>query len=268
MATHAANKQRIDKNLKGGYDLVVYGDETTEEWNGLWYNKPSPNGKEISRYWNSTFTGDGGGQFEGLALGIAGDSAPNLIWRLQHGELVNNAKVYWILVGMNDLDKGGCSEEAVTFGILRAAEEISYHNPESVVVIQGILPRSSNKDGSLTAKGHHKHLFHKHHTAEEEAAQARKEFLLWPSIKDINHELEAFCEKNEHFVYFDADKLFLGSQQNAHYKGEMKVMHDLLPDYVHLSVEGHKVLGQAMLEELQRIIYDDDERTDIEDGNS
>ena len=221
----------------------------------------------MRRFWDETFTTEGGSQFEGLALGIAGDSTANLIWRLQHGEMVQGAKVYWILAGMNDLDKGGCSEEAVTLGILRAAEEIGYHNPDSIVVIQGILPRSSNPDGSLTAKGHHKHLFHRHHTAEEEAAIARRDFLLWPSIQDINKELAMFCEKSDKFVYFDADKLFLGRQQNAHYQGQMKIIKELIPDNVHLSVEGHKVLGKAMFQELERIIFDDDEKNDIEDPN-
>lgn len=229
-------------------------------------NMQARSGKQVSQYWNETFTLDGGSAVEGIAMGIAGDTTANLIWRLQHGERVDNAKVYWILIGMNDLDKGGCSEEAVTLGILRAAEEISFHNPDSVVVIQGILPRSSNPDGSLTAKGHHHGIFHKHHTAQEEAAQARKDFLLWPSIQDINRELAAFCEKNEHFVYFDADKLFLGRQTNSHYQGETKIIRDLIPDNVHLSVAGYKVLGQAMFDELQRIILDEDEENDIEGG--
>jgi hypothetical protein len=37
-------------------------------------NLPNAGGKKIQKYWNETFTSDGGGDIEGLALGIAGDS--------------------------------------------------------------------------------------------------------------------------------------------------------------------------------------------------
>lgn len=44
---------------------------------------------------------DSGGDYDGLALGIAGDKSPNLLWRLQHGEMPKNlkSKVFWLLIG-------------------------------------------------------------------------------------------------------------------------------------------------------------------------
>jgi hypothetical protein len=73
LAAHEANKQRITQNTK--YDVVFLGDETTEGWNGRWMNMPIPReSKQILNYWNKTFTKEGGGNLEGLALGIAGDS--------------------------------------------------------------------------------------------------------------------------------------------------------------------------------------------------
>jgi lysophospholipase L1-like esterase len=266
LPAHEANKKRIQQNVD--YDVVFFGDETTEEWNGYWYNKPSQDGHLIRKYWNETFTSAAGGELEGLALGIAGDSTANLLWRMQHGELPQslNSKVFWLLIGTNDLSRGGCSEEATVLGILRTVEEIAFSNPGSVVVIQGILPRSSRQNGSLEkVGGRAHHLFEWHHSETFKANQARRHFLLWPSIQKINQQLATFCKEHDHLVYFDVDSLFLGTLGNDHYTAKsQQIVSDLMPDYVHLSVEGHRVLGNAILRELQRIIFEDDERNDVE----
>lgn len=72
MAAHEANKARIKPDVR--YDVVFLGDETTEGWNGRLLNLPFSGGKKIQNYWSETFTIEGGGDIEGLALGIAGDS--------------------------------------------------------------------------------------------------------------------------------------------------------------------------------------------------
>jgi hypothetical protein len=349
-----------------------------------------------------------------------------------------NPKVFWLILGTNDLALGMCSEEVVTLGIMRVAEELHHLYPDSIVVIQGILPRSNHPDGTLEGKitkyaerpgithgdnggdnnknknkmggkmprkffngknkvdpekgvepetnpnggrrsllqdshNNHQHhvddkdrasyynpmdqfldnyldhyddpaftsqlmndywgppmtenrdLFyndddgHKDSTArrrlqdlttrtagaianedkddEEEGAQKTSggsvistpqkpltyddsgkllpkemkaplpkfEFYLWPSIRAINTELEGFCAKHEHFVYFDVDELVLGSIGNQHYRaGPKQIIKELMPNYVHLSFMGHKVLLDVLSEELKRIIYDDDEENDVE----
>lgn len=57
-------------------DVVFLGDDLVEVWNGLGLNVPvgRPNGAEIQKLWNATFTKAGGGKLDGLALGIMGDS--------------------------------------------------------------------------------------------------------------------------------------------------------------------------------------------------
>jgi lysophospholipase L1-like esterase len=177
------------------------------------------------------------------------------------------SKVWWLWIGTNDLARGGCSEEATVLGILRAAEEIVYHNPDCVVVIMAILPRSSRADGSLEPKRPHRvdHFFSKN-TEEQEVERARREFLLWPSIQAVNAELKSFCEKHDYLIYFDASAFFLGSVGNEYFKGhKQEIMGDLMPDYVHPSYHGYKVLGDAIHDELQRIILDEDEENDIEE---
>jgi hypothetical protein len=42
---------------------------------------------------------------DGITLGIAGDTSPNILWRIMNGEMPNdfNPKVWWLVLGMNDL---------------------------------------------------------------------------------------------------------------------------------------------------------------------
>jgi hypothetical protein len=171
------------------------------------------------------------------------------------------------LVGTNDLGRGGCSEEATELGILRVAEEIHYSHPDAVIVIQGILPRSSRPDGSLSPGSYRNSLFGTGNKATT-AGQALKKFLLWPSIQNINKQLEEFCAKHEHLVYFDAASLFLGRMGNAHFSGNSdQIVTELMPDYKLISPDGYRVLGAAIHAELQRILFDDDETNDIEPGS-
>lgn len=102
------------------------------------------------------------------------------------------------MIGANDLAITQCSEEAVVVGILRLADEIKIKFPEAVVVVQGILPRSSYSDGHLKSV-----------TTEGDPggdAPKKKEYFqidhypLWPSIQMINKEIEKFAAKHEHLV--------------------------------------------------------------------
>jgi hypothetical protein len=216
-----------------------------------------------------------------------------LLWRLQHGEMPDNlqAKVWWILVGANDLALTMCSEDVVTLGILRVAEEIAFHHPDAKIVIQGLLPRSNHIDGSLhitnAKKGstfrhnnnakHHK-PYHKNNIwgyrtdtatvpneigtktsnaviqAQEQAKQPYFDYYIWPSILAINNELKGFCEKHsDRFIYFDADDLFV---ETVYLPGEeeRRVIKKLMPNAILLSYEGHQVLMDAVKNKLLDIL--------------
>lgn len=77
--------------------------------------------------------------------------APNVLWRLLHGEMHKdlNPKVWWLVLGTNDLAVGQCSEEIVLLGVLRVIEEIVSKKPNAHIVVNSILPMTSNKDGWL-----------------------------------------------------------------------------------------------------------------------
>jgi hypothetical protein len=183
----------------------------------------------------------------------------NLLWRLQNGEMSQTLqpKVWWILVGSNDLAQGMCSEEAIILGILRLADEIALVRPGSVVVIQGLLPQTHHPDGTL-GRTRQKRKFHSTHKVKQYVKS--DEYPLWPSIEVINKELERFCAKHEHLVYFDADSIFVGSMGNENYQSSKKViLQELMPDFAHLSIKGHEIFLKVIAKELNRIIYDNDE---------
>jgi hypothetical protein len=174
------------------------------------------------------------------------------------------------LIGANDLLLGQCSEEAIILGILRLADEIAMQRPGSVVVIQGLLPRSSFGDGQLSQSHVKSTLFHRH--SHQNVYYTQDHYPLWPSIKLINEELEKFCEKHDHMVYFDTSALFFGSLGNEHFQSSEKtILKELMPDYAHPSVKGYEILAKVMGKELNRIIYENDEEnhkiTANEDSN-
>lgn len=175
------------------------------------------------------------------------------------------------MTGVNDLVRGGCSEEVTVLGILRLADEINFSNPNSVIVIQGILPWSEHSDGTLTPPKTKKaqHLFGRDKSGKAQAYKSIKSALrnagLWPSIQRINGELAKFCAEHKHLVFFDASKLFLGTMGNDVYQSKDEhIITALLSGGKKLTSEGYRVLGDAVKEELERIIYDDNEENDVE----
>lgn len=57
------------------WDVVLLGDEFVQDFTGRILNQPTADLKNVYKYWNATFTLDGGGEsVDGVALGISGDS--------------------------------------------------------------------------------------------------------------------------------------------------------------------------------------------------
>jgi len=133
---------------------VFLGESVVEAMDGRWLGKKMPStaprgeGQEdakvqsIDKIFEKNFRKDKGGKVEGLALGIAGDSCTNVLWRIQHDEMPSdfNPKVWWVVLGMNDLTRMQCSEEIVVLGILRVVEEIHLRKPDARIVINSLLP--------------------------------------------------------------------------------------------------------------------------------
>lgn len=110
---------------------------------------------------------------------------------------------------------------------------ISMHKPNSVVVINSILPRPS------PAKTKH---------------DKRKGLDLWPYIEAVNRQLQKFCENhNVTFSYFDANQLFL-TEKVTKGNTKMTVRQNLISDGTHLTLAGHKVWGTAIVSTVKHLM--------------
>lgn len=241
-----------------GLDVVFIGDSITEQRQGTSHGEHVEDYVSIKEVFDKTFTKEKGGDFDGIAMGIAGDTAPNLLWRLMNGEnpFGLEPKVWWIHVGINDLSLKGCSEEVTLLGILRVVEEIQNTRPDAKIVINSILPVRRNEEGLLEHIG-------KHH---EDQALRKKELNmldssmspkrmhvdLWPSIVSINEELSKFASKHKGIKFFNADEVFVEERDDAKY---LKV--DLMKDPVHPNLSGHKKWNNAIKKRLHEILKDD-----------
>jgi lysophospholipase L1-like esterase len=58
-----------------------------------------------------------------------------------------NPRVWWVVLGMNDLGRMQCSEEVVVLGILRVVEEIRTRKPDAKIVINSLLPMADLRGG-------------------------------------------------------------------------------------------------------------------------
>jgi hypothetical protein len=80
-----------------------------EEMDGRWMGRRerSTGLKTLERTFNQHFHKATNATVEGVALGIAGDTAPNVLWRLMHGEMPEyfTPKVWWLSLGNNDLGR-------------------------------------------------------------------------------------------------------------------------------------------------------------------
>jgi len=136
-------KQFADPTLGNDLDVAFLGESVIEEMDGRWLGRErSPDLVTLQKTFRSHFSKAKGAKLNGVALGIAGDTAPNVLWRLMHGEMEDffNPKVWWVSLGMNDLSRMKCSEEVVILGVLRVVEEILEKKPNAHVVINSLFP--------------------------------------------------------------------------------------------------------------------------------
>jgi len=213
----------------GVWDVVFYGDSITEDWSGTRFAQRS------ARYWdtrdvfNKVFNKDVGGKYSGIALGIAGDTVSNLLWRLRNGELPEgeraiSSRVWWILIGTNDFTYSGCNAAEVTAGIIAVAEEVG-RKKNGIIVINKILPR-----GDLSG-------------------DSPKDTALYAEIKKVNRNLDALAKSlgkriGRKVYIFDVPSFFMSA-------GKINVMN--MPDYLHPSTKGHLLWAREIVNFLDKI---------------
>lgn len=123
----------------------------------------------------------------------------------------------------------------VVLGVVRNAEEILSQRPSSRVVINGLLPRSYNKDGFVAKGGPTKPS-------------------VWEDIKAINAELKTYATYREGVSYFDTNVFF--KDPDAF---DLKIDQELMPDLLHPSPAGYKLWGEEIVAKLDALMEEDAE---------
>lgn len=160
----------------------------------------------------------------GMALGIAGDTTSQLLYRIQNGELPTKLqpKIVWIEIGTNNLSQH-CTAEATLAGILAIVEELQKHLPSTIIVVNSILPRARNTIGTLAG-------------------------ILWTKIQWINTRLECFASNSARVEYFDASSIFIDK------KGDGLVKRLYEKDWLYPSVEGTRQWGEAIVKVVEQLL--------------
>ena len=161
---------------------------------------------------------------QSVALGIAGDRISNLLYRLGNGEGPKSfhPKVWWVLIGTNDL-QDNCNADAIVVGNFRIVEEIRRYHPGAIIVINSILPRNENPDDLWASP-------------------------TWPIIRDINLKLQCYANTVRGVEFFNATDVFL-----AHRKGKEVVNMNFMKDAVHPNAEGSRLWGEAIVDRVLEI---------------
>jgi lysophospholipase L1-like esterase len=195
------------KNLRP--NVVFLGDSITERWYGTRLGKHDhADLEETHNVFVELFQRDVGSDehcIRGLALGIAGDQTPNLLWRLENGELpiVLQPRIFVLLIGTNDLSKDWCSAENVIVGIVRIVELLLTERPTATVLLHGLLPRTYDEEGYLNERritagrsnnnsSNWGNFFRHHDSVDNRDKEPLPNF--WPDIKIINNELRGECQ--------------------------------------------------------------------------
>ena len=111
-----------------GYDLVLFGDSLTDNWN--WMAREALD--SLGTGWGRVFN-----------MGIGGDCTENLLWRLDNGALDGyTAKYFNVLIGTNNsFQKTPCDKpEEIAAAIRMILDRILAKHPESKVFLMSILP--------------------------------------------------------------------------------------------------------------------------------
>ncbi len=167
-------------------------------------------GKEI---WDESFAA-----MKPINLGIGGDCTQHLLWRITTGkELVGiEPKVIVLLIGTNNIS--GHKPMEIAIGVKMIVAELRKQKPNARILVLGLLPRLgkpvANREESVPAS----HLL--------------------SSIATINALLNTFNDDNVRF-------LDLGQRLLTE---EGSLPKSLMPDYLHLSTAGYRILARGIAE--------------------
>jgi lysophospholipase L1-like esterase len=234
-------------------DVVFLGDSITEHWVGtdLSVSKPQRWSGNV-RVFQSLF-GNVASLTEaasnrspttnllGMAMGISGDRCPNLLYRVQNGELLPlslQPSMFWILIGTNDVGGSKCLASQVIAGTIAIIKYIQQERPNARIVVNSILPCGYDMN-------YWREMYQPINQAMECFVQGFQK-----QQRDSKND-EDNDDGNDHghgeLYFFNATDLFLTADKQS-------INYTLLPDRLHPGEEGSWIWGRAMVEKIQDIL--------------
>ena len=179
------------KSKASSIDLVFDGDSITDGWQGR--------GRAV---WISHYE-----KLKAFDFGIGGDCTQNVIWRLTQGQMDGlHPKLIALMIGTNNI--GGNTPEQIAGGITTIVQEYRKRCPDSVILLQAILPRGNLPTDPFRAK-----------------------------IKSTN-EIISKLDDGKKIIYIDFGDQFLSPDGT--------LSPDIMPDYLHPNEKGYEIWAKAI----------------------
>ena len=186
-------QEHVDDARKRPIDLLFDGDSITDTWQA---------GDRGLPVWKERY-----GALNAIDFGVSGDRIQNLLWRLDHGELVGlHPKLIVLMIGTNNI--GNSKPEEIAAGIRLAVDTYRKDCPDAHILLLGIFPRSASAADPIRA-----------------------------TVKEINGLISKF-DDGKNVTYLDIGEKFLTSDGT--------LSPEIMPDALHPSTKGFQIWADAI----------------------
>jgi dienelactone hydrolase/lysophospholipase L1-like esterase len=186
-------------------EVVLIGDSITHLWGG---EPREPKGNRGAAVWDALFAGH-----PALNLGFGWDRTQNVLWRLDHGELLGlRPKTIVIHIGTNNLAGTANAREntpaEIAEGIQAVVERAKAQCPAARIILMAVFPRGETPDNPARAK-----------------------------VAAINALLPAVA-KTSGVTLLDIGGKFLDASG--------KISPEIMPDFLHPAAKGYAIWAEAL----------------------
>jgi lysophospholipase L1-like esterase len=152
-----------------------------------------------------------------------------MLWHWENGisEARLNPKLWFIMVGGNDLFESKCTNRFVFANILNVLKRIFEAHPNSEFIVHGIMPRTD--DPGSTSLGH-----------------------LWKRAQDINFLIRKFSDRASHIHYVNAGTKFT---VESGMKGRRHLDPELMTEGMYPTAKGMRVWGDYIEKKVTEILH-------------
>ena len=174
-------------------------------------------GDSITEGWPKSEWDSHFSQYKAANFGIGGDHTGNVLWRLQNGGMDKlRPKVVVLLIGTNNFGLCGEGPDQVYNGIASVVSSLRQLYPDAKILLNAVLPVEPNPD-------HPRRL----------------------NVVKVNRDV-AKLDDGKHVFFRDYGPKFV--------QADGTISPRIMPDYLHLSEQGYRIWGDAMLPDIDRLI--------------